>query len=80
MRANFDWLSMWKKIKDRRELILKGSLAAAIVLVLVLDVWLGTCGFERCPARQRLTRPEPGVGWLSMFRLPVAGYFGRGGR
>src|SRR6266545_3371034 len=62
MRANFDWLSMWKKIKERRELILKGSLAAAIVLVFALDVWLGTCGFDRCPSAREIQAYHPDEG------------------
>ena len=62
MRANFDWLSMWKKVKERRELILKGLLAVAIVSVLALDVWLGTCGFERCPSAREIQAYHPDEG------------------
>ena len=53
---------MWEKIKKRRELILKGSLAAAILLVLALDVWLGTCGFERCPTAREIQAYNPDEG------------------
>src|SRR5215213_141552 len=53
---------MWEKIKNRRELILKGSLAAAILLVLALDIWLGTCGFERCPTAREIQAYNPDEG------------------
>jgi 1A family penicillin-binding protein len=53
---------MWEKIKKRRELIFKGSLAAAILLVLALDVWLGTCGFERCPTAREIQAYNPDEG------------------
>src|SRR5687767_72096 len=55
-------LGMWKEIRNRRELILKGSLAAAIVFVLALDVWLGTCGFERCPSAREIQAYHPDEG------------------
>ncbi len=69
---------MWKIEKSRRELILKGSLAAAIVGVVAFDVWLGTCGFESCPSPREIQayRPDEGGrifdrnGWL-MGRLAI---------
>src|SRR6266540_6340040 len=53
---------MWKIEKDRREWILKGALAAAIVGVIVGDVWLGTCGFQGCPSPREIQAYHPDEG------------------
>jgi 1A family penicillin-binding protein len=50
------------KIENRRELILKGALAAAIIGVLVGDVWIGTCGFDRCPSPREIQAYRPDEG------------------
>ncbi len=50
------------KIENRRELILKGALAAAIIGVLVGDVWIGTCGFGRCPSPREIQAYRPDEG------------------
>ena len=50
------------KIQNRRELILKGALAAAIIGVLVGDVWIGTCGFDGCPSPREIQTYRPDEG------------------
>jgi len=49
-------------IENRRELILKGALVAAIIGVLVGDVWLGTCGLDRCPSPREIQAYRPDEG------------------
>src|SRR6266550_2242248 len=53
---------MWKIEKNRREWILKGALAAAIVGVIVGDVWLRTCGFDGCPSPREIQAYHPDEG------------------
>ena len=53
---------MWKIDKNRREWILKGTLAAAIVGVIVGDVWLRTCGFDGCPSPREIQAYNPDEG------------------
>lgn len=56
-------IKRWKTaIWARRELILKVSLVAAIVGVFALDLWLGTCGFDRCPSPREIQAYRPDEG------------------
>ncbi|MEP6906114.1 MAG: transglycosylase domain-containing protein, partial [Gemmatimonadales bacterium] len=41
---------------------MKGALVAAIIGVLVGDVWLGTCGFDRCPSPREIQAYRPDEG------------------
>lgn len=54
--------SKWKIDKNRREWILKGLLALAIVGVIALDFWLGTCGFDSCPSPREIQAYHPDEG------------------
>jgi len=54
---------MWKT-KSRREKILYGLLAISILAVGVTDVWLATCGFERCPTPRDIQKFTPDQGGL----------------
>jgi 1A family penicillin-binding protein len=53
----------WKtEIWNRRILILRVTLVAAIVGVLAFDFWLGTCGFEGCPTPREIQAYRPDEG------------------
>jgi penicillin-binding protein 1A len=50
------------KIENRREVILKGALVAAIIGVFAFDIWLGTCGFGQCPSPREIQAYRPDEG------------------
>ncbi|HVF38483.1 MAG TPA: transglycosylase domain-containing protein, partial [Gemmatimonadaceae bacterium] len=50
------------KIENRRDGIIKGALAISILAVAVGDVWLATCGFDRCPSPRQIQAYRPDEG------------------
>jgi len=50
------------KIENRRDGIIKGALAISILGVAVGDVWLATCGFDRCPTPRQIQAYRPDEG------------------
>lgn len=63
--------ALWRRpvdFADRRHRILIGALGAAVGLVLLFDVWIGTCGFAGCPSAGEIRSFRPNEGGRIMDR------------
>ena len=55
-------MKRWWSDEKHRDLTIKSGLAISILAVLVLNVWLATCGFDSCPTPRQIQAYQPDEG------------------
>ncbi len=62
MRFNMGSVKRWWSDERHRAFTLTSLLAISILGVVVLDAWLATCGFDRCPTPRQIQTYQPDEG------------------
>lgn len=55
-------MKRWWSDARHRDLTIKSALAISILAVLALNVWLATCGFDKCPTPRQIQSYQPDEG------------------
>jgi 1A family penicillin-binding protein len=62
MRLNIEPVKQWWKNERNRRTTIFVALATSILAVVTLDVWLATCGFDKCPTPRQIQSYQPDEG------------------